>query len=378
MPPVNAERITGGDAALMPETTAALFGEVLRLSQSRLDTYGDCRLKYFLQYMLSLKDDEPFSFNPADTGTYVHSILERFVRDTQAAGRRIADYTSEEVHDISVRLSTEESGRIMRASGGGSARFASFFCRMQKNVELILTDLVAEFAVSDYEPLLCEYKIGMGGGHAPLVLNLPAGGHAMLRGIADRIDICRAAGKTYLRVVDYKTGKKVFRESDLEKGKNLQLLIYLFTLCRVADADFLALTGAESTDALVPAGATYYVVKPPTVKRDAPPAAEADISAEAAGMLSRSGFTLDSETLGGMLDRTEKKIFSSKLTRKDEDGMAALFETVQNAVSTLAGDMRAGKIDCADTARGENGPCRYCDYAAVCRMSRAKGEDDDA
>lgn len=378
VPPVNAGHITGGDAALMPETTAALFGEVLRLSQSRLDTYGDCRLKYFLQYMLSLKNDEPFSFNPADTGTYVHSILERFVRDTQAAGRRIADYTPEEIHDISVCLSTEESERIMRASGGGSARFVSFFCRMQKNVELILTDLVAEFAESDYEPLLCEYKIGMGGGHAPLVLNLPAGGHAMLRGIADRIDICRAGGKTYLRVVDYKTGKKVFRESDLEKGKNLQLLIYLFTLCRVADADFLALTGAESTDALVPAGATYYVVKPPTVKRDAPPAAEADIFAEAAGMLDRSGFTLDSETLGGMLDRTEKKIFSSKLTRKDEDGMAALFETVQNAVSTLAGDMRAGKIDCADTARGENGPCRYCDYAAVCRMSRAKGEDDDA
>ena len=100
---------------------------MLRLSQSRLDTYGDCHLKYFLQYMLSLEDDEPFTFNPADTGTYVHSILERFVRDTQAAGRRIADYTPEELHVISVRLCTEESRRIMCASGGGNARFISFF-----------------------------------------------------------------------------------------------------------------------------------------------------------------------------------------------------------------------------------------------------------
>ena len=378
VPPACAGRITGGDAALSKETAEALFGEMLRLSQSRLDTYGDCHLKYFLQYMLALSKDEPFSFNPADTGTYVHSILERFVRDTQAAGRRIADYTKEELHDISVRLSTEESRRIMRASGGGNARFVSFFSRMQKNVELILTDLTAEFAASDFTPLVCEYKIGMSDGHAPLVLDLPGGGHAMLRGIADRVDICRAGGKTYLRVVDYKTGKKVFRESDLEKGKNLQLLIYLFTLCRVADEGFLALTGAESQSELVPAGATYYVVKPPTLKRDAPPAADADITAEAAAMLNRSGFTLDSETLAEMLDRTEKKVFSAKLTKRDADGMDALFETVQSAVSALAGDMRAGKIDCASTALGESGPCRYCDYAAVCRMRHTKGEDEDA
>lgn len=378
LPPLDRAHITGGAAALTEKTAAALAGDVLRLSQSRLDTYGDCHLKYFLQYMLSLEDDEPFTFNPADTGTYVHSILERFVRDTQAAGRRIADYTPEELHVISVRLCTEESRRIMCASGGGNARFISFFERMQKNVELILSDLVAEFAESDCEPLLCEYRIGMDGGHAPLVIDLPTGGCASLRGIADRIDICRADGKTYLRVVDYKTGKKLFRESDLEKGKNLQLLIYLFTLCRVADAAFLDLVGAGSTDALVPAGATYYVVKPPTVKRDAPPAAEADIPAEAAGMLGRSGFILDSEALGHMIDRTEKKVFSKSLTRKDAGEMDALFDTVQTAIAKLAGDMRAGKIDCAGTARGANGPCRYCDYAAVCRMNPTKGDEDDA
>ena len=378
LPKTNTGRIDCGAAALTPAATETVFGEVLPLSQSRLDTYGDCHLKYFLQYMLSLEGDDPFIFNPADTGTYVHSILERFVRDTQAAGRRIADYTPEELHDVSSRLCTEESMRIMRSSGGGSARFHSFFDRMQKNVELILRDLAAEFAESACEPLLCEYKIGMDGGHAPLFIDLPAGGRASLRGIADRIDVCRADGKTYLRVVDYKTGKKVFRESDLEKGRNLQLLIYLFTLCRVADESFLGLVGAKSIDELVPAGATYYVVKPPTVKRDAPPAADADIAAEAAEMLGRSGFVLDSETLGRMIDRTEKKVFSKSLTRKDEDGMDALFETVRGAVAALAGDMRAGRIDCENTKRGENGPCRYCDYAAVCRRDQTKGEDDDA
>lgn len=378
LPPVGDGQITGGSAALRPATAALLCGNVLRLSQSRLDTYGDCRLKYYLQYMLSLTDDKPFIFNPADTGTYVHSLLERFVRDTQAAGRRIADYSAEELHEIAQRLSAEESRRIMQSAGGGSARFAGFFARMRKNVELILTDLSSEFAQSSFEPLLCEYKIGMDGGHAPLMLPLSSGGHAVLRGIADRVDVCRADGKTYLRVVDYKTGKKVFRESDLEKGKNLQLLIYLFTLCRVEDPQFLKLVGVARADELLPAGATYYVVKPPTVKRDAPPPADADIRAEAESALNRSGFTVDDGALAALTDRTDDARFSSSLIRKDAKDMDALFETVTSAVSTLADGMCAGRIDCADTLRGENGPCRYCDYAAICRIDRAKGGDENA
>lgn len=378
LPALGDRHITGDIAALRPATAALLCGDVLRLSQSRLDTYGDCRLKYYLQYMLSLANDKPFVFNPADTGTYVHSLLERFVRDAQTAGRRIADYSAEELHDIAERLSAEESRRIMRSAGGGSARFASFFARMQKNVELILSDLSAEFAQSSFEPLLCEYKIGMDGGHAPLMLPLSGGRYAVLRGIADRVDVCHADGKTYLRVVDYKTGNKLFRESDLEKGKNLQLLIYLFTLCRVEDPHFLKLVGAAHTDALLPAGATYYVVKPPTVKRDAPPNPEADIRIEAAKALHRSGFTINDAALASLTDRTDGARFSASLTRKNANDMDALFETVSHSISTLADGICAGRIDCADTVRGENGPCRYCDYAAICRIRHAKGGDANA
>lgn len=378
VPPIYDGAIDNGDASLSPETARALSGDTLRLSQSRLDTYGNCRLQYFFQYMLSLESDEPFSFAPSDAGTYVHGILERFMRDAHESGRKFADFTKAELHEISVRLCAEETERVMRSCNGGSGRILSFFTRMQKNVELILGDLCAEFASGDCEPLLFEYKIGMGDGHAPLMIQLPDGGSALLRGIADRVDVCRKDGKVYLRIVDYKTGDKTFKESDLEKGKNLQLLIYLFTLCKVADKGFFDLVGVTSTDELVPAGATYYVVKAPTVKRAAPPTADEDILGEAAGELRRSGILLDADELAGVIDRTAERRFSQKLTPKDAHGMDDLFETVKGSIARLASDMRAGKIDCGNAAAGSDSPCRYCEYTKICRATPKKGDETDA
>ena len=220
---------------------------------------------------------------------------------------------------------------------------------------------------------------GIFAGSCPaLRLLFSTGGSALLRGVADRVDVCRKDGKVYLRIVDYKTGDKAFKESDLEKGKNLQLLIYLFTLCKVADKGFFDLVGVKSTDELVPAGATYYVVKPPIVKRSTPPAADEDILGEAAAGLRRSGFLLDADTLAGAVDRTAERRFSQKLTPKDARGMDDLFETVKSSIVRTASEMHAGKVDCGNAAAGNDSPCRYCDYAVVCRAKPKKGDETDA
>lgn len=47
-----------------------------------------------------------------------------------------------------------------------------------------------------------------------------------LKGKIDRIDICRDGDKSYLRIIDYKTGKTVFDIKNIYNGYNMQMVIY--------------------------------------------------------------------------------------------------------------------------------------------------------
>ena len=51
-----------------------------------------------------------------------------------------------------------------------------------------------------------------------------------ITGFVDRVDGWVHDGRLYLRVVDYKTGRKSFDLSDIYHGLGLQMLLYLFTL----------------------------------------------------------------------------------------------------------------------------------------------------
>ena len=208
------------------------------------------------------------------------------------------------------------------------------------------------------------------------MISLPDGATATLGGIADRIDIYKSDGKVYLRVADYKTGKKTFKEDDIKSGKNLQLLIYLFALCNVADKHFFDLIGVDSTDSILPAEAVYFVVNPPKITSNSPVSEESVIKT-AEDSFKRLGFIFDTETLGEIIDHSADKAFSSKLIEKNDGEITSLFEEVQNSVATVATEMRAGRIDALDTVYGSNSPCRYCAYKAVCRRENKKGEDED-
>ena len=73
---------------------------------------------------------------------------------------------------------------------------------------------------------------------------------AELEGYVDRADIWRCGDRVYVRVVDYKTGKKSFDYTSILNGLGLQMLLYLFALRQTGTA--LLQTPLE------PAGVLYF------------------------------------------------------------------------------------------------------------------------
>ena len=168
-----------------------------------------------------------------------------------------------------------------------SPRFVYLFRRLAETSRRIVLDTAQELRRSDFRPLDFELNfsnkddadlppVSVGSGEDEFVLT----------GTADRVDGWEHGGKLYIRIVDYKSGKKKFALSDVWQGMGLQMLLYLFTLEKHGAERY----GKE----IVPAGVLYVPAHDILVRADKRLSDE-EIVAEKARKLHRSGLIL-SET----------------------------------------------------------------------------------
>ena len=76
-----------------------------------------------------------------------------------------------------------------------------------------------------------------------------------LQGRIDRIDVCREDGKTYVRIIDYKSGNTRFDLTSIYYGLQLQLVVYL-------NAAMDTLKNRQKGE-VHPAGMFYYHIEDP-------------------------------------------------------------------------------------------------------------------
>ncbi len=83
-------------------------------------------------------------------------------------------------------------------------------------------------------------------------------------GTVDRVDTMELGGKTYIRVVDYKTGTKKFDLREVYYGLDCQMLLYLFTLERNGGHLFFAGHGRYGVEYLWADPAPENIIRPET------------------------------------------------------------------------------------------------------------------
>ena len=93
----------------------------------------------------------------------------------------------------------------------------------------MVENVAEELRQSDCVPLAFELEFSSHG-DLPVIAISEADTELCLMGKVDRVDGWLHDGRLYLRVVDYKTGKKSFDLSEIRHGIGIQMLLYLFTL----------------------------------------------------------------------------------------------------------------------------------------------------
>ena len=233
--------------------------------------------------------------------------------------------------------------------------------------------MAGELRRSDFEPLDFELDFSKASDIPPVELG-ELGGSLSLTGIADRVDGWLHDGKLYLRVVDYKTGRKEFSLSDVWYGRNLQMLLYLFTL---ADGG-----GERYGSEIVPAGVVYIPARSPMLSA-AGPVNDAELDAARAKELRRSGLVLDDPSVMEAWEHGEDKRYipvkfkngaPSSDALADLERLGLLSRHIKKELGGMAKQLRAGSIAADPWYRSrQDNACLNCDYAAACAFRDGQG-----
>ena len=343
-----------------------LYGSSLSFSASKVDKLAACKFGFFLQYGLRLREQKQAAVDPALYGTLVHYVLQHTAEDVENEGG-FAAVPEQRVLELARGWYDRFVSEILGGLSDYSSRGSYLLERNFSEVEQVVRDLARELSASRFIPTRFEQAF-RDQTAIPITGKLAVGS---LIGFVDRVDLyTTAAGKTYLRVVDYKTGKKDFDYTDVLSGMGLQMLIYLFALTREAERWY----GRP----LEPAGVLYFPARYDVeLTRGRLDAEEAE--KQHRKRLRRKGLLLDDEEILQAMEPGEDPVYLpyriAKKTGERSGDLAdarqfALVEAhVRRTLGELADSVWEGKIAPDPYWRGdEHNACRWCPYREICRV----------
>ncbi len=314
--------------------TGAETVEVSYLSYSKVDCYNNCGFAYLLNYKMHLKDSAGIKFNAMDSGTFLHHLMETYLKKRMESGKYVPADRDETEAEIAA-TSKEYVKKIMPEKP--KKRLEKLLDRLQNAAVFMCMDLNDEFTESDFTPQGFEVKIGEGGITPPRLIT-SGGIDVRLTGSIDRLDGAVIDGKRYVRVVDYKSSGHNVTPQDAEYGEGLQMLSYLYAYCDGA---------AEQA---LPAGVLYRTFGLPDVMGKLP---------------AQKGMILDDEKVISAMGSRVKNL-RSKLAEKT---VSELKDVVYDHIKETADRIAAGKMDVKPFKKREK-DCKYCVFGPICRMKK--------
>lgn len=350
----------------------ALYGQTAPLSATRLDNLRACHFMHFLKYGLKAQPRQRAAFQATDYGTFVHAVLETVLREAAARPGGIAALhaDAQRRRDAVEAAAQDYIDGSLRGAAEDSGRLRYLFSRMKRAIHAVVDSAVEELAASDFAPAAFELAFGPGKPMPPIRAgtDLPVA----VSGAVDRVDTWVHEGRRYLRVVDYKTGKKKFDFTDLQNGKGLQMLLYLFALEENGGRVF----GPEP---IVPAGVLYFPARDPLVdgRRDM---SDEEIAQKREKDLTRRGLVLGEEKVLSAMEHSFGGYRFLPVDKKGdylvtEEQMERLGAMVAESLAQAAEELAAGDIDADPFWRGpQENACQWCDFAAACHFEPECGD----
>ena len=356
---VDGAFFTNKQTALDAQVAKDLYGDVLRGSVSRYESFNECAFKHFLNYGLRIQKRPEYQVEAADMGTLYHAALEKYgqkLQEEQTSFREISDEDSIRITNACVDEALEDMKNDVLFS---SKRYEFLTERIRQVTQKTTDVLRAQVKAGLFEPDAFEYSFGE-----------DIGNDVRFTRKIDRIDLYDA-DDIFVRIIDYKSGAKKFNVQDIYSGLQLQLVAYLSAAMEKVQQE-----NPEKT--VRPGGVYYYLINDRFT----------DDTENGEDKFRMSGLTSCEEGMIEAADQTlspdNKKshivnvtLTNSGYSKNSQIANDAEFEHllgfVRDKITDVSQKIKDGCVDIEPFYRSnaDNG-CRYCDFKDICRFEAGR------
>lgn len=354
----------------------------ISLTQSRIDTYVSCPFSYFCKYTLSLSPEEPAEFDARNIGTFIHAILENIFREIAEKGLDTANLSRDERDKLTFLAAEKYLNDLGEGANETSALTKIKISRLMRVASPVVDGLCDEFSSSGFKPKFFELEISPGKEDCPepITAKTRDGKSIYVYGYIDRVDTFESGEDVYVRVVDYKTGVKKFSPDDIEKGKNLQMFLYLKSILDSKNESFKRKLGVKAGGRAIPAGVIYVKTAIGDTRIDIPDDTVAEEAVKAAQ--SREGMVLEDDNVLSAMGLQYTPVYDKKKPDKIADSKRKFlftenrFEEIMNdameVVERVADGINGGNIKASPRIDDGGTKCESCEFKPICRAAVIK------
>ena len=352
----NAEKAlyyTNAPKKVSGENIKRLYGDILKTSISKLETFSRCPYSFLLKYGLNLKEKEEYKIETIDTGSFMHDIIDTFFKN-------INDVSTLEYSDIPgiVNKIIEEKLELKRNyMFTSSPKFIVLTNRLKTLITKSIEYIVYQIKNSKFEVLSNELEF------TKQVDNVE------ISGKIDRVDISKDG--EYLRIIDYKSSSKNINLNDVFSGIQLQLLTYM---------DIIAEKQNKK-----PAGVLYFNLLEPIINSSKDMTNE-EIENKIRNEFKMKGLIVADVKVAKMMDKNLEKgqsdiipayidkdgnISSSRSSAISKDEFDKLRLKIRKIIKNISQEILSGNIEIkpAYDKKTKIDACKYCEFKSICSFN---------
>ncbi|AJA48282.1 ATP-dependent helicase/deoxyribonuclease subunit B [Clostridium pasteurianum DSM 525 = ATCC 6013] len=356
------------------EKVRKLYGDNVHINVSRMEKYAQCPFAYYVQYGLNARERKIFKLTYPDIGTFMHKVIDEFsekVRTQQLSWDNIEEKWCEENISNIVDNNLKKSNSFILNS---SPRYRYFTERLKRVLIKTVIVMTTHIKMSGFKPIGYEMDFSEKGAYPPIVVQLPSGEEIKLIGRIDRIDMLVKEGETYIRIIDYKSGSKLFRLSEVYYGLQVQLLLYLDAI--------LTQEGKDFDKKPIPGAILYFKIDDPLIKTSKD-LGDDDLTKEIMKKFKMKGLLIDDLEIIREMDREMEGnsfIIPARINKdgslgKSQAASKEQFELLRNHVKNVIAknceNMLRGNISIKPCKSKDSKPCDFCMYSSICTFDES-------